>query len=266
MLLLGASGVSVAQIRHPEWPLRSLFMVVLCGGLAFQTLAIYMRGDLRGQFPITNPFETLQAIVWSTVALTLVLRYSLGIPLLNLFGCAISAGLGLLALMMPHWDDTTARAVGQGTPWSSFHAWVAVLGYGLFAVLTATSVMYLLQHYSLKRGWLGGLFSRLPSIRRLESFNRHVLLAGLVALSIALGMGLLNWLTHPAQVSMGKLLTAGALWAVYVLLYWMRESGRLRASQFAGGCALAFFGAVLALWPLTANPEERPPVEQVEPS
>lgn len=261
LLLALATVVEIAQLRWPRLRLRGTFLALMYGGLVFQSLAIYLRGDLRGQFPVTNPFETLQAIVWATIAMTLLLRYSVRLTLLNLFGGGLAAALALVALAMPNWDDEVTRLTVGTSPWTAFHAWVAVIGYAMFAVLTATSLMYLIQHHSLKRGLLGGFFVRLPSIRLLETVNRRILLAGVLTLSVALGLGLLNLLAHPAAVGLPKLLTAVALWTAYLALYVLRNAGYLRASQFAAGCVVAFLVAIIALWPLTAGTRTpEPPV------
>ncbi len=270
---LGAEDdLSVPRLA-PSKPLKGsapggstgVFWALLGGGLAFQTLALYVRGDWRGQLPVTNPFETLQAIVWVTMVLTVLLRASLPVGLLTLFGCGLSALLSVVALAMPHWDDSAAAhgtglaAGAAASPWVSLHVWLAVVAYGMFAVLTATSAMYLLQHYSLKRGWWGAFFAKLPSVRLLEGFNQRLLLAGWLVLTLAVLLGLLNMIAVPGGVGGVKLAVVTLLWGSYLALYRLRQRGTLRASQFAGGSVGVFLIAVLALWPLTNRPNEGGP-------
>lgn len=261
-LYLPAALVTWPRLKRPSGLCSGLFWCFLAGGLVFQSLALYMRGDSRGALPLHTPFEVLQVLSWSLVLLTLLMRHLFKLRLLGSFSAGLATLLVWLSLFMPSWDPAVeVEGTAAVSPWVSFHAALAVAAYTLFAVLAMTALMYLLQDYGLRKRQAGAIYALLPSIRKLEGFNIGLLFTGLCLLTLAVAIGGLNWLSQPAQVTPWKLGVAMLVWCGYASLWWQGRFGKIRASGFALWSVVLFVAAVASLWPLTGRPGPESPVE-----
>lgn len=258
-LYLVATAVSVPRILC-GWQRRTahtLALTLLIGGFLFQTLSLYMRGVERGEFPLTDPFETLHSIAWALVGTNLVVRQMFRLNLTNAFSAALAAAISLLAMVSPGWSLPVQRS-SVSSPWIEFHAGLAILAYALFGILAMTAAMLLAQHASLKQKRFGAFFSLLPSVRKLERFNGAILVVALSLLTLSLAIGTLNWLTHSTSLPPMKLIVATALWSAYAFALWLHRQQHLNATQFAQAVLLLFVAAILSLWPLTRTNREVP--------
>lgn len=231
--------------------LRPIFLSMLVIGFLFQSFGLYIRGDKIHNFPLTNAYEILQVLSWCAIVLNLILRQLFHLRLLNFFASGLGALLGLTALIFTSLDYLAAPSALDGNPWVGFHAALAIFSYSVFGVLAITSLMYLIQNYGLQNMRSGGLFARLPAIRQLEEINSKLILLGVSVLTIAIGIGSLNWLTEPGTVGLLKLAVAIAVWLFCIAILFLRQKNRLIAAPFAQACVFLFLAALLSLWPLT---------------
>jgi ABC-type uncharacterized transport system permease subunit len=111
--------------------------------------------------------------------------------------------------------------------------------------------MYLLQSHGLERKRFTGIFRLLPSLAELDALNRQLLLVGVWALSLALTLGLLNWMGRPGSVGAGKLIVAFTVWIGYLAVGWLRWRKRLVAGPYAWSCVVLFALAMFSLWPVS---------------
>ncbi|MCU0794023.1 MAG: cytochrome c biogenesis protein CcsA, partial [Opitutaceae bacterium] len=121
------------------------------------------------------------------------------------------------------------------------------------ALLALTSVMYLLQVYSLKNQRLNGLFSFLPSIRDLDHINLRLLKTGLLLMTASLAVGSAYWLRDTQSVDAPKLIITIAVWLAYATAFGLRILSRLVAKRLAWTCILLFAAALLSLWPVNSS-------------
>ena len=233
------------SLKHP------LILSVLMAAFIVQSLALYLRGLEIRAFPLTNPFEILQVLAWSAIAIDLVMRPLFHLRLLNLFASGLASILSIFSLCNPAWDYVPPVSPLGFSPWVGFHAALAIFSYGIFAILGLTSMMYLIQHKSLENHRGGLLFSRLPAIRQLEIINTKLIGFGVSVLTISVAMGVLNWISEPRSVSLIKLSVALAIWLAYLIVLWLRKTNRLFAAPYAWTCLILFLFVLLSLWPLT---------------
>lgn len=239
-------------------PHHFTFVTVLLGWI-LQTSGLYIRGLAIGGCPLGNAFEIIQFVIWSLIALYLVMGTTFRISLLGLFSAGLASLLGLLSLAIPSWDATRRPWMEGASVWVELHATLALFSYGVFALLALISAMYLLRHYSLKRKKnFTGLFHFLPSIKQLEEMKFRVLLAGLFLLSTSLLIGLVNWSQIDGYVHQSKLLGTLAVWFGYSLLLIFRLRQILASRTMAWATIALFLFAMISLWPVNkSRPEER---------
>jgi ABC-type uncharacterized transport system permease subunit len=249
--LAGFGLGTLAVLR--ERPLSRLLMYfIIAAGFALQTFGLYLRGlEVKG-CPLGNTFELFQFIAWSAMALYLVIGTTFRFSLLGYFTCLLGAALTSLSLSFPAWDAVRRIGVFGGNPWIELHAAMALLSYGIFALLALTATMYVLQVFSLKRHHLNGLFSFLPSIRELDHISLRLLGFGVGVLSASLLVGAVYWRHDWAAVNPTKLAVTGLAWAAYAGALALRLRSRLVGQRLAW-LLLALFALLLLSLPLVSG-------------
>lgn len=232
---------------------RPLVYGFLSAGFIFQTVGLYIRGQEIGGCPIGNKFELVQFITWSAILLYLVIGPAFRLSLLGYFTSAMVAVLSLTSLLRPSWDLARQNHLIGANPWIEFHAALALFSYAVFGLLAVTSLMYLLQNYSLKNKRVRGIFAYLPSILDLELINLRLLGMGVAILSVSLTLGSVHWLGDPESVNTPKLLITVSIWAAYLIALALRLRSILISSRLAWVCVLLFGLALLSIDPVNAS-------------
>ena len=255
-----------ALIAHRQRPRVALF-VLIGFGLVAHTLGLHQRG-MSSQppgCPLHNTFEIVQFVIWSFTILYTIVGTAFRVSVLGYFTSGLAAVLSITSLLVTHWDGPGSKPVFGGNPWIEVHASLALFAYGAFGTLALTSLMFLLQTFSLKRKRLRGVFPLLPSIVALESINFRLLLTGLAVLSFSIIIGGIYYRQDQSSIGEAKLLIAVAVWVAYLAVLVLRLRRVLVANSLAWACVGLFIAALLSLGPINAgsrHPAE-PAVSQV---
>jgi HemX protein len=234
-------------------PVRGVTYGLIAVGYALQLTGLGIRGRLVGGCPLGNAFEIFQFTAWSATTLYLVVGVTFRNSLLGYFTSCLAAALTLMSLSIPAWDAAQRTRIFGGNPWIELHAALALFSYGVFALLSLTSLMFLLRNYSLKRKHLGGLFSFLPSILDLDQISVRLLGSGVAILASSLAVGSVYWLRDVSSVNYTKLFVTIFVWMAYLLALTLRLRGRLLAQRFAWTCLALFAAALISLGPVDAS-------------
>jgi ABC-type uncharacterized transport system permease subunit len=247
---------TLAVIRERK-PSRALMYFIISAGFTLQTFGLYLRGlEVKG-CPLGNTFELFQFIAWSAITLYLVIGATFRLSLLGYFTSVLAATLTVTSLAFPAWDAARRVSIFGGNAWIEFHAALALFSYGVFALLTLTALMYVLQVFSLKRHHLHGLFSFLPSIRELDHICLRLLTAGVVLLTASLGVGAVYWLDDTSTVNAAKLAVTVGVWVAYAVILVLRLRSRLVGKRLAWSL-LALFAVVLLSLPIVSGSHTSP--------
>ena len=242
---------TVAVIRERKLS-RALMYFIISAGFTLQTFGLYLRGlEVKG-CPLGNTFELFQFMAWSAIALYLVIGATFRLSLLGYFTSVLAAALTVVSLSFPAWDPEGRVNIFGGNAWIEFHAALALFSYGVFALLTLTALMYVLQVFSLKRHHLHGLFSFLPSIRELDHISLRLLTAGVVLLTASLGVGAVYWLDDTSTVNITKLAVTVGIWLAYAIVLVLRLRDRLVGKRLAW-LLIVLFVLVLLTLPLVSG-------------
>ena len=247
------TGLVALTRRQPSGGPRTILNVLLAGGWIFQMAGLYVRGLAVGGCPLGNTFEIVQFVAWSAMVLYFFVGATFRGSLLGLFTAGYAAALALVSLLIPAWDLAHGSRIFGPNPWIELHAALAVFSYGVFGLLALTSLMHLLQTWSLKQKRLNGLFWFLPSVVQLDQINYRLLALGVLLLTFSLGVGAAWWLRDTASVDLPKLVVTLGVWLVYFVVLLLRWRTRLVSVRFAWVCLVMFFVALLSLGPVNSS-------------
>ena len=233
--------------------LRTILNAFLVGGWVFQWLGLYQRGLAAHGCPLGNTFEIVQFVAWSAMLLYFFVGTAFRVSLLGLFTAGYAAALALVSLLIPPWDLVRGQKLFGENPWIEVHAALAVFSYGVFGLQALTSLMQLLQNWSLKNKRLNGLFWFLPSVVQLEQINYRLVLLGVMLLTFSLGVGASWWVRNTDSVHLPKLMVTISVWLAYSVVLLLRWRGRLVSVRFAWVCLVMFCLALLSLGPINSN-------------
>lgn len=240
---------TIALLRHGR-PSGTATYALIAIGYVLQLIGLGVRGRAVGGCPLGNQFELCQFTVWSAITLYLFVGVTFRNSLLGYFTSSLAAALTLLSLAIPAWDATQRTHIFGSNPWIELHAALAVFSYGVFALLSLTSILFLLRNHSLKSKHLGGWFSFLPSILDLDQIGVRLLGAGVGILAISLAVGSVYWVRDISTVNLTKLLVTLSVWIAYATALTLRLRGVLLAKRFAWACLALFVVALLSLGPV----------------
>lgn len=254
------TGLVALTRRQSPAGLRTILNTLLIGGWGFQMAGLYVRGLAVGGCPLGNTFEILQFVAWSAMVVYFFVGATLHVTLLGLFTAGYAGALALVSLLVPHWDLTRGLKIFGNNPWIELHAALAVFSYGVFGLVAITSLMHVLQSWSLKHKRLNGLFWFLPSVVQLDQINFRALTLGVLLLTISLGVGASWWVRDTATVDVPKLTVTVGVWAAYLVIGLLRWRARLVAVRFAWVCLVMFLLALLSLGPVNSSRHHQIPL------
>jgi ABC-type uncharacterized transport system permease subunit len=252
LLYLGGFVTACISLARREQSANSRLTLnlMLAAGLVFQLCGLYLRGMSVGGCPLGNKFEIVQFVSWSAMLLYFFVGPAFRVSLLGLFTAGYAGCLAVFSLLIPQWDLTRGVKIFGNNPWIEVHAALAVFSYGVFGLLSLTSIMHLLQNWSLKHKRLDGLFWFLPSLVQLDQINFRLILAGVSLLTFSLGVGASWWVRDTATVDGPKLAVTIGVWAAYLVTLVLRMRRRLVSARFAWVCLALFCIALLSLGPV----------------
>ena len=224
--------------------------LLLLFGFGLHTTAMLLRGFSLNHCPVTNLYEATIFVMWTVVAVYLLLGLWSRLRFLGAFASPGLFALGVFALM-PSLDATHSPRPELSAAWTSVHAALMSLSYGAFGLSSVAALMYLTQERNLKFHKLQAIFSLLPPIQRLEAAASRLLLAGFILLTIGLATGVvdLTQINNP-QTYRGdpKIVWSVVVWLLYlglVVMRWMFAQGGRR---FALGTIYSFVFVLLTFW------------------
>lgn len=207
---------------------------VMLAGFAFQSAFLYVRGQQIGRCPLTNLFEVLVFLSWSTVLFFVVIGPAYRLSLLGAFTAPLAFALQTLAFIAKIEAPPPVRMAVN--PWLEAHAAFSLMAYGAFLLAALAGAMFIVQDRQLKSRQLGAAFFQLPPIQALGVANARILLAGFVLLTIGMAAGFgVGELPSPYKLSWS--IGVWLLYAAVLVLRWLRQLPPRRVAQASVGAA-----------------------------
>ena len=220
---------------------------LLLGGFVLHTVAMLKRGFTLHHCPVNNLYEATMFIGWTIAAAYLVFGLWPKLRFLSVFVAPVLCGMGVFALM-PALDVHKPRP--EFTEWwSSLHAALVLMAYGMFGLGAVAASMYLTQEHALKYHKRGTIFSLLPPIQRLDLMTRRLLQVGFVALTAGLIVGAqLAKNTGVSHLQDAKVVWSFLVWLAYLAMLIRRWRFMQSARRLAWGAIGVFVFLLLTFW------------------
>ncbi len=224
---------------------------LLLAGFVFHTTAMVMRGLMLRQCPVSNLYEATAFVMWTVVAVYLLVGLWSRFRFLGAFASPGLFALGVFALMPSL--DISHHGVRTEAPaaWTSLHAALLSLSYGAFGLGAVAALMYLTQERNLKFHKMQAVFSLMPPIQRLEAAAGGLLLAGFALLTLGLAAGFvdLTQVNNPQHYRSDlKIVWSAVVWLLYLGLVIARWKFAQGGRRFALGAIYTFMFVLLTFW------------------
>lgn len=219
--------------------------IAMVGGFILHTGFLYLRGQVLHRCPLTNLFESQAFVTWAAVLFYLMIGSAYRVSFLGAFTAPLVLVICLVALLMPvdvpHAEPLTRSA------WIEFHAAIAIVAFGAFALAFVTSAMYLFQERQLKTRRLTPSFLFMPSIDQLEKINFRLLVMGIGMFSAGMVGGVISYrIVH--QWSAPKIVWAWTVWLVYAGLVAAQLLRSARGRKVALATIALFILTLVGYW------------------
>lgn len=240
---IGSVGYLIYLIRD-HLSIHYVSCCFLLAGAVFHGIAIVSRSYDLGYVAVTSSQEALSFFAWVLVLIYLPLQIRLSIRILGAFVAPLAVLFMLASRLLPSHIIPQSGLFRSG--WVIAHVTTLFLANALFALAAIVGIMYLLQERQIKRKAFGYLFTRFPSLQRLDRINHICLLLGFPLMTGGLIMGFAYastiwrspWNWDPKEMS--ALIT----WFIYAILIHERLAVGWRGRK-AAWLAIVGFSAVL---------------------
>src|SRR5208283_1551226 len=137
-------------------------------------------------------------------------------------------------------------AVKRG--WLPVHILMIFTGYAALFLSFGASILYLLQERALKSKNSSGMFSRLPSLQVIDDIGYRSLMLGFPFMTLGLIAGIVVAEGTYGRIDFldPKILLSVLMWAVYLLMVYMRLNAGWRGRRAALLASMAFVAAIVA--------------------
>ncbi len=214
-------------------------------GFVFHTVAMVKRGFSLERCPVNNLYEATMFVMWTIVATYLLIGLWSRLRYLGAFASPILFVVGVFALM-PALDAEKVFSGGLG----SLHAALILLAYGAFGLGCVAGMMYVTQEHDLKFHKLRAVFSRMPSMERLEKVMGRLLMGGFILLTLGLSLSpiLLKQKFDVYFTNDPKLIWSIFVWVIYLTLILLHSRFSQTGRRFAWGAIGSFGFVLLTFW------------------
>ncbi len=171
--------------------------MVLWAGFSLHTLALGFAWHDLGVFPAVSLRQSFDLFSWAVMGASLMINLRLGIMVLGALSAPLASLLLLISSVLP--ASPTPPSPLLNSLWVSFHVVTAFLGYGLLALNCCGSLLYLVQERQIRKKSLGPVFSRLPSLSRIEELSQNAMFIGFCFMTVGMMSGAVY-----AQIALGS--------------------------------------------------------------
>ena len=238
---LGYQGYILFQ-KRPIYRAASFFLLI---GFICHTGALVFQIAHSGHIPVQNLHETLSTFGWAVVGVFLLLQIKFHLMVLGALVAPLATVSVIIASMLPQPQVQLAPLI-EGL-WRTVHMATLILGNAALAIACLVGFLYLIQERTIKDKKRGFFFSRLPSLKLLDSVGYASLIVGFPLLTFGIISGIIYaqavrgrfWTWNPKEIF------AVITWLVFAALLHERLAvgwrGRRAAVMAIVGFAILLF-------------------------
>jgi ABC-type uncharacterized transport system permease subunit len=242
VLAYGEAAVAyVGETRRPGLPGRLAIWGVRVGWIA-QTLLLAVQAIRADGFPWADWAGALNLFVWLVVGAYLIWGCR---PRFRLLGLAVMPPCALLLALA--WAGEGAGDSDRSTLFLALHVGLLLAGFAAFTLAAGLAATYLWHERRLKRHEAAIFRIQLPPLDALDRLAARMALAGFVALSLGIAVGLGALGAGDLDASIVLTSVAWLLYGVFIVLRWgLGLRGRRSARVLVAGAALVVLVLPLA--------------------
>lgn len=163
-----------------------LLVTVACHFIYLSVRTIYF-----GHPPITNIFEILSVLSFTTALAYLAIEYITKVKSTGYFVLIISFFFQLLSSILIH-ELAIINPILRSNL-LGFHVASALLGYSAFAISAVYGFLYIMLYHHIKSQRFGVIYENLPNLEKLEQMATVSVTTGFLLLTVAIAIGIV-WL------------------------------------------------------------------------
>jgi len=204
--LLLRDGAGAKRVAEP----------LLAGTVTLHLLFLAGEAVLLDRHPMANKFEIFTFVAFIVAASYLWVERRRGNSCTGVFPLSLALLLQVCASL----GRPTRVEVPEilDNPLFAWHAGAATAALAAFSVGAVYGVLFLVQYRALKRGRLGEVAMRMPSMDVLSRMSLHAGEVGWVALTLTVGLGDI-WVSETPTITLAdpKVWTTFLVWGIYSL-------------------------------------------------
>lgn len=240
----GANAPEVGGIRR--WVLR--------GTLAAHVTSCALRASMLGDFPVNDAWSVISAVAFATAAIYALLALRAGHP--GTGGVVLGVVFVLQLLASSFGDMVPAPRPSGMAAFRVLHIATSVLAGAALILSGVHGFLYILLLRVMRERRFGALFEHLPNLELLARMTRGAALAGFIALTIGLNVGIA--LAHAEKMPSfdyraPEVLLSLGLWIHFGIVAFSGSirgfSARRAAIAAAGGLVALLLSLLLILFP-----------------
>jgi ABC-type uncharacterized transport system permease subunit len=143
--------------------------------------------------PITNIFEILSVLAFTTAVAYLAIEYMTKVKSTGYFVLIISFFFQLISTVLIH-EMVIVNPVLRNRL-LGFHVTSALLGYSAFAISAVYGFLYIMLYHHIKSKRFGVIYDNLPNLEKLERMATLAVITGFFLLTVAIIVGI-AWLPY----------------------------------------------------------------------
>lgn len=240
---VGTIGYLIYLVQDRESIHRVSAAMLLIGAL-FQGTVIVLRSIEEGHLAVISSQEGLAFLAWILVSTYLLIQLRFNLRILGSFVSPLAVAFMLTSNLAPTTILPESAIFQSG--WVALHITALFLANGLFGLAFSAGIMYLLQERNIKKKQFGYLYTRLPSLERLDRLNYICLIIGfpLMTLGLIAGFAYASTVWKSPWTWDPKEILALITWFIYAVLLHERLAVGWRGRR-AAWLAIFGFSAVL---------------------
>ena len=233
ILYLGALTIYYLIFFNKKKELERHTTPILTFLILFHGLSIIFRLIALKMLPLTTIFDSFSFLAFSLLVVYLVIELTLKNKSTGIFVLTLAFIFKTISTFHFKWYIEKNEILAN--PTFAVHAAMTVIGYTAFSLSAIYAILYIIQHYKMKRKKFDILSMQLPPLTYLERMSIHSVLIGIILLGAGIFLGHFQalqvlgkfWLSDP------KIIITDLILLFYFVGYLLSQSFKLRGRWMA---------------------------------
>lgn len=231
---LGLAGFFAFRLKNSQQALPSWNKLLPFIPMALHLYSLYLAIE-TGNGQDLSLFNLLSLIAFIMVSIVAFYRFRHQTPHLMLY-IAVFAAVSLFITIIPHKQVILSL---KGETLGLIHIWLAIISFSLLLMAAIQSGLVLMLNKKLRSN-PAGIHPLLPPLLQMERFAFDLVIVGIVALTVALGVGFFLPESIIKQQALHKIILTLIAWFSFCTLIFSYKLSKISGIQFSRYTLIAF--------------------------